>query len=109
MDAFFFGEAIRLNDASIFDALSDSGGGFSDFGGGERFVIDQRHIDMEIDSVEQWSTDALAVLLNDRRSTAALAFQIAIVTARTRSEARGIANRHRWKCHKALTVKESKN
>src|SRR5262249_6242779 len=51
-------------------------------------IFDRRHLNMEIDSVQQRSGDALPVTLHLARTAAAIALQIAKVTARTRIHCR---------------------
>ena len=59
-----------------------------------------RHFDMQINTVEQRTGNALAISLNLDGAAAALAFQIAKISARTRIH-RGDEHEFRWKCESA--------
>jgi hypothetical protein len=78
-----FREALTLHGARGFDALADGFGAFAAVLAAEGFVFDERHFDMEVDAVEKWPADALAVFGDHRRTAAAFAFQITVEAARS--------------------------
>jgi len=50
-------------------------------------VFDRRNFDVEIDSIEQGTGDALSITLHLKRAAAAFPFQVAEISARTGMQA----------------------
>jgi len=67
------------------DSFADHGGGLAGDGvGGELAEIDERHLNVDVDPIQQRAGDALAVVLDLADGAAALAFRIAVESARVR-------------------------
>src|SRR5438552_13681738 len=69
--------------ARVLDAISNRRRSFFGARARDITVLDSRNFDVKIDAVEQRPGNSLAVTLDLDRATAALAFQIAEVSART--------------------------
>ena len=70
--------------AHAHDAFADGGAGLGAFGAAEFVECDGGGFDVEIDSIKQRAGDALAIFFHLLRRAAALAFWVAVETARVR-------------------------
>src|SRR6266403_6005447 len=68
--------------AGALDAFADCGGRFFGSGAGNVAVFNGGNFDVEIDAVEEWAGNALAITLHLDRAAATFAFQVAEVSAR---------------------------
>src|SRR6266480_4807870 len=76
-------ETLLLNMTPANNALADGGRAFLSAFAGDVAIFDCGHFNVQIDSVEQRTRDALAISLDLERATAAFAFEIAKIAART--------------------------
>src|ERR1700757_4242458 len=78
----FVSKTLLLSFPGLDDALADGSGSFLSAFAGNVTIFDGRHFDVQIDSIEQRTGDALTVTLHLHGAAAAFAFEIAEVTAR---------------------------